>query len=415
MINRRSLMGLFAGAASLVAAPFASRAAQQRTAPPAMGMFQTRDDLPPPPKTTGNVPGTLAPRGRNGRMERLPEIDLESRMDFLMSVRTFANQTLSQAAGRRADDILASKGISPDTELPMQEAIALLQDDPVVSARTRTWMSVQQLSWNNMKAECENNADTYLSEMEAVDNRGPGTLELNPDLEMPDYTRHEIHIQPGGYVGNDFAGHMYDYGTNGFYTGRNDQDALHMTAAFGLPIPADGKVRRILDLGTGIGQLAMALKERFPDAEVWGIDVGGPMVRYGHLRAVERGLDVNFAQRLAEDTRFPDNHFDLVTSYIMLHEVSPQGTKDIVNEAYRITRPGGIFYPIDFNLKNPFPRTAYGQYRRWWDHRWNNEVWTIKYRTNGLQDLVRAAGFDLNEEGPVALPRFGVMNATKPA
>ena len=400
MINRRSLMGLFAGMASLVAAPFASRSA--------------RADLPPPPAAPGNVPGTLAPRGRDGRMERLPEIDLESRMDFLMSVRTFANGTLSEAAGRRANDILASKGIAPETELPMQDAIALLQDDPVVGARTRTWMSVQQLSWNNVKTECEDNADTYLREMEAVDNRGPGTLELNPDLEMPDYTRHEIHIQPGGYVGNDFAGHMYDYGTKGFYTGRNDQDTLHMTAAFGLPTPADGKVRRILDIGTGIGQLAMALKERFPDAEVWGLDVGGPMVRYAHLRAVERGLDVNFAQRLAEDTRFPDNYFDLVTSYIMFHEVSPQGTKDIVNEAFRITRPGGIFYPIDFNLRNPRPRTAYGHYRRWWDHRWNNEVWTIKYRSNGLQDLVRAAGFDLNEEGPVALPRFGVMNSTKP-
>ena len=401
MINRRSLMGLFAGMASLVAAPFASRSA--------------RADLPPPPAAPGNVPGTLAPRGRDGRMERLPEIDLESRMDFLMSVRTFANGTLSEAAGRRANDILASKGIAPETELPMQDAIALLQDDPVVGARTRTWMSVQQLSWNNVKTECEDNADTYLREMEAVDNRGPGTLELNPDLEMPDYTRHEIHIQPGGYVGNDFAGHMYDYGTKGFYTGRNDQDTLHMTAAFGLPIPADGKVKRILDIGTGVGQLAMALKERFPDAEVWGLDVGGPMVRYAHLRAVERGLDVNFAQRLAEDTRFPDNYFDLVTSYIMLHEVSPQGTKDIVNEAFRITRPGGIFYPIDFNLKRPRPSTAYGQYRRWWDHRWNNEVWTIKYRSNGLPDMIRSAGFDLNEEGPVALPRFGVMNATKPA
>ena len=401
MINRRSLMGLFAGMASMAAAPFASRSA--------------RADLPPPPAAPGNVPGTLAPRGRDGRMERLPEIDLESRMDFLMSVRTFANGTLSEAAGRRANDILASKGIARETELPMQDSIALLQDDPVVGARTRTWMSVQQLSWNNVKTECEDNADTYLREMEAVDNRGPGTLELNPDLEMPDYTRHEIHIQPGGYVGNDFAGHMYDYGTKGFYTGRNDQDTLHMTAAFGLPTPADGKVRRILDIGTGVGQLAMALKERFPDAEVWGLDVGGPMVRYAHLRAVERGLDVNFAQRLAEDTHFPDNYFDLVTSYIMLHEVSPQGTKNIVNEAFRITRPGGIFYPIDFNLKRPRPRTAYGHYRRWWDHRWNNEVWTIKYRSNGLQDMIRSAGFDLNQEGPVALPRFGVMNATKPA
>ncbi len=401
MINRRSLMGLFAGMASLAAAPFASRSA--------------RADLPPPPEAPENVPGTLAPRGRNGRMERLAEIDLESRMDFLMSVRTFANGPMSRAADQRATDILASKGIAPDAELPMREAIALLEDDPVVSARTRAWMSVQQLSWNNIKTECESNAEAYLSEMETVDNRGPGTLELNPGLKMPDYTRHEIHIQPGGYVGNDFAGHMYDYGTNGFYTGRNDQDALHMTAAFGLPVPADGRIRRILDVGTGVGQLAMALKERFPDAEVWGLDVGGPMVRYAHLRAVERGLDVNFAQRLAEDTRFPDNHFDLVTSYIMLHEVSPEGTRDIVNEAFRITRPGGIFYPIDFNLRSMRPRTAYSQYRRWWDHRWNNEVWTLKYRANGLQDLVRAAGFDLNEEGPVALPRFGVMNATKPA
>ena len=401
MINRRSVIGLFAGMASMLASPFASRSA--------------RADLPPPPAAPKNVPGTLAPRGRSGRMERLPEVDLESRMDFLMSFRTFANSQLGQAASQRADRILASKGFSPAADLPLQEAIALLEDDPVVGVSTRSWLSVQQLSWDNLKREFEANADAYLSEMEAVDNRGPGTLELNPDLDIPDYTRHEIHIQPGGYVGNDFAGHMYHYGTNGFYTGRNTQDELHLTAAHGLPIPADGKIKRILDFGTGIGQLAMALKERFPDAEVWGLDVGGPMVRYAHLRAVERGLDVNFAQRLAEDTGFPDNYFDLVTSYIMLHEVSPQGTKNIVNEAFRVTRPGGVFYPIDFDLTRNSSLTAYRKYRRWWDHRWNNEVWALKYRTNGLPDIIRSAGFDLNQEGPVALPRFGVLHATKPA
>ena len=351
-------------------------------------------------------------------MERLPEVDLESRMDFLMSFRTFANGHIGPSRQTSArTDILASKGFSPDRGPAAARGHRSFGRRPCRRRiSTRSWLSVQQLSWDNLKTRAaKTNADAYLSEMEAVDNRGPGTLELNPDLDIPDYTRHEIHIQPGGYVGNDFAGHMYDYGTKGFYTGRNDQDTLHMTAAFGLPTPADGKVRRILDIGTGVGQLAMALKERFPDAEVWGLDVGGPMVRYAHLRAVERGLDVNFAQRLAEDTHFPDNYFDLVTSYIMLHEVSPQGTKDIVNEAFRITRPGGVFYPIDFNLKRPRPRTAYGQYRRWWDHRWNNEVWTIKYRSNGLQDMIRSAGFDLNQEGPVALPRFGVMNSTKPA
>jgi ubiquinone/menaquinone biosynthesis C-methylase UbiE len=139
------------------------------------------------------------------------------------------------------------------------------------------------------------------------------------------------------------------------------------------------------------------------------------MLRYAHLRAVERKLDVNFAQRLAEDSRFPDNHFDLVTSYIMFHEVSPEATRAIVKEAYRITRPGGVFYPIDFRLTNAPRRTAYGLYRLWWDHRWNNEVWALQYRQSGLPNLIRAAGFALNESEPEALPNFGVLNATKPA
>ena len=49
----------------------------------------------------------------------------------------------------------------------------------------------------------------------------------------------------------------------------------------------------------------------------------------------------NFAQRLAEDTKFPDGHFDLVTSYIMHHEVRAQKTLEIIDEARRVTRAGG--------------------------------------------------------------------------
>ena len=358
--------------------------------------------------------GTLAPRGRFGRMERLPTLALEARQDFLQAFRSWANGPLSRAAGVRADAMLAAKGIAKDANLPLQETIGLVQNDPLLQMSTRAWISCQQLAWNGLREEFEGNADKYLAEMESTDKQGPGTLELNPDLRLPDYTRHEIHIQPGGYVGSAFAGHLYHYGTNGFYQGRNNNDDLHVGAASRLPIPADGKVRRILDVGCGIGQLSLALQERFPDAEVWGIDVGGPMVRYAHLRGVERGLGVKFAQRLGEDTRFPDGYFDLVTSYIMFHEVSPEGTAAMVKEAWRITRPGGVYYPIDFKLTNAPRRTAYGMYRLWWDHRWNNEVWSLKFRQNGLPDLIRNAGFVLNENEPVALPGFGVLNATKP-
>ena len=69
---------------------------------------------------------------------------------------------------------------------------------------------------------------------------------------------------------------------------------------------------------------------RFPDAEVWGVDVGGPMVRYAHMKAADMGVAVNFAQRLAENTGFPANHFDLVVSNLVFHEVSEQGAKNII-------------------------------------------------------------------------------------
>ena len=397
MFNRRSLMG--AGAA--IAGAFAT--VTGRTAEAKKEAKMKRPE------------GTLAPRGSIGVLERLPELDLDSRQDFLTSFRTLVNRDLSAAGMKRADAILKGKGIDPKAELPYAEAIAMVENDPTIALGSRTWISAQQLMWNDLKGYFENNADRYLSEMEAVDKKGPGTLELNPDMKMPDYVKHEIHIQPGGYVGNPFAGHMYHYGTNAFYTGRNYQDELHRGSAQRMPIPADGKVKRILDIGCGIGQLSCALKERFPDAEVWGIDVGGPMIRYGHLRAVERGLDVNFAQRLAEDTKFPDNYFDIVTSYIMYHEVDPAGTAASVKEAWRIVRPGGVWYPLDFKLTGAQRRTAYGSYRSWMDHRWNNEVWTLKFRANGLPDMIRKQGFALNEKEPELLPGFGVLNATKPA
>ena len=160
--------------------------------------------------------------------------------------------------------------------------------------------------------------------------------------------------------------------------------------------------------------MTVALKERFPDAEVWGIDVGGPMVRYSHMRARRLGVGANFAQRLAEDTKFPDNYFDIVTSYIMHHELTADATRNVINEARRVTRPGGVYYPIDFNTGGTAapPRAMFG---RWWDHRWNNEVWSLEYHGLNFTDEIAARGFSMVKNAVAALPGFGVRHAIKQA
>jgi SAM-dependent methyltransferase len=363
----------------------------------------------------------LEPRGSVGRLERLPLLDLESVHDFTSGFRSWHALEANRVANRRVQTIFKEHGIDPTDHLPVKQVLQLIEKDPVVMMSGRLWISNQQVTWSSIADRFHARADEYLAEMESYDKRGPGSLELNPNMDIPDYTKHEIHIQPGGYVGDPFAGHLYHYGTNSFYHGSypdgNDQDQIHTGTANRLPVPSDGKVKRILDLGCGIGQLTVGLKERFPDAEVWGVDVGGPMIRYGHMRAVDLGVDVNFAQRLAEDTQFPDNHFDIVVSYLLHHELPGEKSKAVFREAHRVARPGGYYYPIDFRSGRQAPprRSAYGSFRSWWDHRWNGEIWRMEFSALAFEDEMEKVGLILNPKAKAALPRFGVRQGVKQA
>ncbi|NDD75286.1 MAG: class I SAM-dependent methyltransferase [Gammaproteobacteria bacterium] len=403
MIGRRELFG--ATAATLVLA----KSLQADAAPTAANADTAAAAAAKP------IRGAMQPRGVDGRLVRLGTLDLESQQDFTLGFRLMHSKTLRTASNAAFERVLAREGIDPLTPLTIEQVRALVATEPAINIASRAWLANQQVTWKTLRDHFHAHADEYLSEMEAADKTGPGTLDIPTNFDVPAYTRHEIHIQPGGYVGDPFAGHIYHYGTNSFYIsviGHNEQDQVHKSTAGRLPLPEDGKVKRILDMGCGIGQMTVALKERFPDAEVWGIDVGAPMVRYAHLRANKLGVGANFAQRLAEDTKFPDNYFDIVTSYIMHHELPAEITRKVIAEAQRVTRPGGVYYPIDFmsgGNKSP-ARMMYG---RWYDHRWNNEVWSLEYHNINFTEEIGQRGFTVVKNAKPALPGFGVRHTIK--
>lgn len=359
----------------------------------------------------------VEPRGTDRRLERLPELDVESREDFLTRFRIWVNSDVRRAAARRGDAIMEAKGLNPRMEMTYEEAVEHVKDDHIIGLSGRAWISCQQLMWKNLQDAFYDNADAYLAEMEVADNSGPGKLELNPDMDIPLYCKHEIHMQPGGYVGDPLGGYIYHYGTNNFWEGRNSQDEMDTVLAKGVPVPEDGKVKRILHMGCSSGQLTLRLKELYPDAEVWGIDVGGPMVRYAHMRAVDLGVGANFRQALAEDTGFPDGYFDIVTSFLLFHEVSAEGAEDIINEAHRVVRPGGVFYSRDMRDWDVMPNpSAFQLYQSHWINRWNHEVWQREHRSNDYPKLMAKAGFEVGQphEGSGTMARSALMG-TKPA
>ena len=333
---------------------------------------------------------TTAPRGRIGRLARLPRLDAESYQQFATALRAWINSDLRAAAAEAAEEQLRAAGVDAGA-LDVESLASVLEAHPRVAMRTRCSVSCQQMTWSHLRAELARQEEALRAELEHYDARGPGSVTLDPALAIPDYARHEVHLQPGGYVGDELGGYLFHYGTNNFYHGQNDQDQFHRSVAERIDPPA-GAVERIVDLGCGVGQLTVALRERFRQAEVHGIDVGAPMVRYAHRRAVDLGIDVHFRQALAHRTGFAAGAVDLVTAYILFHEVPAQVARDIVAEAYRILRPGGVFEVFDFNTPLQ-AASAYQRYTFWIDHRFNNEPWSVEFTGGDFTQTLRDAGF----------------------
>lgn len=214
----------------------------------------------------------------------------------------------------------------------------------------------QELLWNSITPVVERQAASINAEVAAAAKRGPGSLDLDPSLPVPEYlTQVDIHCMPGNYhtecaPGDASLGAVFDRGSFLYALGGAGElnDAIGRLLVMKLreqyPLLAP---RRILDMGCTIGHNTLPLCDAYPDAELHAVDVGAPMLRYAHARAVALGKKVHWHQRDVRDTRFPDGHFDLVTSSIMFHEVHPDEIGAVFREAWRVLAPGGVMAHID--------------------------------------------------------------------
>jgi ubiquinone/menaquinone biosynthesis C-methylase UbiE len=358
---------------------------------------------------------SYVPRGDVGRFRRLPSVDRESQLDFYTGHRQWVYRKLMPAGRIRAEEIARANGVSPLDLTPLAAA-RMMEADPILALNSHAWQTSQLCMWDLIQTELHAHAEEYLAELAAAESKGPGRLILDPGLEIPDYARHEIHLQPGGYIADPLAGYVLYHGHNVVYPGGNFQDEYHLDAAMGVPIPADGKVNRILEQGCGPGQMMLPLKERFPDSEVWGDDVSAPMLRFAHMRSVSFDLDTRYVQQMSERSRFDDGYFDVVTSYLQFHEVPIAAAHAIIAEAFRQLRPGGIYYPVDLLTHDrKTESTAFHKYSAWRDFRWNGEVWRPDYESLDMKSALREAGFDVSMSSSGSFPgsKANIL-ATKP-
>ncbi|HAC64594.1 MAG TPA: SAM-dependent methyltransferase [Cyanothece sp. UBA12306] len=105
----------------------------------------------------------------------------------------------------------------------------------------------------------------------------------------------------------------------------------------------------ILDIGCSVGMSTFSLQETYPQAEVTGLDLSPYHLAVAQYRTQEKNLAINWVHGAAESTGLSDASFDLVSAFLLFHELPQKAAQNIFQEARRLLRPGGYFTMMDMN------------------------------------------------------------------
>lgn len=268
------------------------------------------------------------------------------------------------------------------------------------------WSSLQRTS-QEMKQDTQSEiAIRQIEELSAraksiSKNVTKGSLTLDSNLPIPRYMSSvDIHCIPGGYhnqliEGDVLPAAVYDPGVFLYSMGRMgpyNEDMGETIISFLNKKRLINKPSKILDMGCSVGHSTTPYVDNFPNAEVYGIDISAPFVRYAHARAESMNKKIHYSQQNAEKTNFENNSFDLIVSHILLHETSHPALKNIFNECYRLLKPGGIMVHAEtpeFAGMHP-----YEQFILDWDTYNNNEPFWGPLKELNLKRIAQKCGFN---------------------
>lgn len=178
----------------------------------------------------------------------------------------------------------------------------------------------------------------------------------NPDLVYPDYYLRTFHAYDEGNLSWEAAMevevaaqavHARIWADAGAQGDAKLRQSYHDILKAQIPDPKD-----ILDLGCSVGMSSFALQAVYPDAKITGVDLSPHFLTIAQYRSQDRPNPPTWLHAAAEATGLPDRSFDLVSAFLMFHELPRDAAIEIFREAKRLLRPGGHFALMDMNPKS---------------------------------------------------------------
>ncbi|MEZ5460904.1 class I SAM-dependent methyltransferase [Dokdonella sp.] len=136
-----------------------------------------------------------------------------------------------------------------------------------------------------------------------------------------------------------------------------------------------------LDIGCGVGVSHPLLKPHL--SRLVGVDVSAEAIEAA--RGANEGVE--YAVQEVERLPFDDATFDFCSTTCVMHHVPPDQWPSFVAEAWRVTKPGGLFAVYEHNPINPMTRWAV--WRCPFDHD------AVLLRARRVLELLQDQGFEI--------------------
>lgn len=166
------------------------------------------------------------------------------------------------------------------------------------------------------------------------------------------------------------------------------------------------KGKKILDVGCGTGVLVLLIKQKYPGAEVYGVDADPKILELARKKAQKENLKINFRQSLAEDLSFPDRFFDVVVSSMTLHHIPTRYKKKALRETFRVLKPTGWCLIVDFAPARSKIMTKFLSLQNYFEH-------TKDHYEGKIPEFISEAGFKNIKRVDFVWPNTAFLRAEK--
>lgn len=262
-------------------------------------------------------------------------------VDFLAQMAVATQPVRAEVDKAIAAKVAAPDALPDDLDERLEHMDAALADVPgyTVQKMLGDWHGRMH---GRLSAEAFEEVQEDLAQAFADAEQGPATIRLDPDLKPPAYWDGvHFHRTTGGWEGHEHMGYIHGEIIHKKIVGRFFPGGIFQQRRNVAAMAPRDDYSRILDMGCSSGHFTTALAQVYPQAQITGVDLSARMLEHAWRTANANGWNWQLSQQAAEATDFPDGAFDLVTSYIILHEMPADAIVTLFAEAYRLLESGG--------------------------------------------------------------------------